>query len=55
MITIKLMLRDYASLARCMVPLGDQISLSMEGRAALLKSHTRRFTEEEIRAKFKTS
>jgi hypothetical protein len=53
MITVRLMLKDYETLAKCMVPIGDQISMTLEERAELLKSHTRRFTEEEIRQKFK--
>lgn len=52
MITIRLMLRDYETLAKCMVPLGDHIALTLEERAALLKRNTRPFTEEEIRAKY---
>ncbi|VUC26688.1 unnamed protein product [Clonostachys rosea] len=52
MMTVRLMLRDYETLAKCMVPLGDHISLTLEERAALLKRNTRPFTEEEIRAKY---
>lgn len=46
------MMKDYAYLARCLVPMGRQIDMSMEEREELLKSKTRRFTEEEIQAKF---
>lgn len=54
MITIKLLLKDYEHLARCMVPIGEaQLSLTMEERMELLKRHTRPFSEEEIKAKFK--
>jgi hypothetical protein len=53
MITVRLMLRDYDTLARCMVPMGDQIAMTMEERKALLKRCTQQFTEEEIKAKFK--
>ncbi|KAK3940236.1 hypothetical protein QBC46DRAFT_385960 [Diplogelasinospora grovesii] len=52
MITVKLLLKDYEHLAKCMVPVGDQISMSLEERVTLLKRHTRAFTEEEIRKKF---
>ncbi|KAI0449567.1 fatty acid desaturase [Xylaria acuta] len=52
MITVRLMMRDYEHLARCLVPIGDQIDMTMEQRAAMLKRHTRRFSEEEIREKF---
>ncbi|KKF93395.1 Fatty acid desaturase [Ceratocystis platani] len=53
MLTVRLLMKDYTTLARCMVPIGDQISMSMDERVALLKSHTQRFTEEELIAKFK--
>ncbi|KAI8950161.1 fatty acid desaturase [Xylaria longipes] len=52
MITVRLMMRDYEHLARCLVPIGDQIDMTMEQRVAMLKRHTRRFSEEEIREKF---
>lgn len=52
MITIRLLMKDYEHLARCLVPIGDQISMTMAERAAMLKSHTRKFTEEEIKEKF---
>ena len=52
MITVRLLMKDYEHLAKCMVPLGKQTELSMEERVALLKKATRKFTEEEIRAKF---
>ncbi|OIW30532.1 hypothetical protein CONLIGDRAFT_574066 [Coniochaeta ligniaria NRRL 30616] len=56
MITVRLMMRDYGTLARCMVPIGPaQIALSLDERAAPLRRHTRRFSEEEIRRKFKVA
>ncbi|TPX14757.1 uncharacterized protein E0L32_005152 [Thyridium curvatum] len=53
MITVRLMMKDYMTLAKCLVPIGDQIHLTLEERAEMLKKHTRRFTEEEIAEKFK--
>lgn len=53
MITIRLMMQDYETLAKCLVPIGSQISMTHEERKAMLKSHTRPFTEEEIVKKFK--
>ena len=53
MMTLKLVQKDYAHLARCLVPLGEQVDMSMEERAEMLRSKTRRFTEEEIEAKFR--
>ncbi|KAI0805039.1 fatty acid desaturase [Xylaria sp. FL0064] len=52
LITVRLMLRDYEHLARCLVPIGNQIDMTMEQRVAMLKRHTRRFSEEEIQEKF---
>ncbi|KAI1093035.1 hypothetical protein F5B19DRAFT_491801 [Rostrohypoxylon terebratum] len=52
-ITLRLLLKDYAHLARCLVPIGDrQIALTMEQRAHMLRRCTRRFSEEEIAEKF---
>lgn len=53
MMTVTLLRKDYARLARCLVPIGErQIRMTMEERAAMLRRHTTAFTEEEIRAKF---
>ncbi|KAM7219110.1 Fatty acid desaturase domain containing protein [Rhypophila decipiens] len=53
-ITIYLLKRDYEHLARCLVPIGEkQLAMTLEDRVAMLKRHTRKFTEEEIRKKFK--
>jgi hypothetical protein len=53
MITVRLMMKDYDYLAKCLVPMGEQIDMTMKERAELLRSKTRRFTEEEIKLKFK--
>lgn len=55
MITVRLLMKDYEHLARCLVPIGDQISMTMDERVAMLKRHTRRFTEDEIKEKFAKS
>ncbi|KAI9788814.1 MAG: hypothetical protein M1833_002805 [Piccolia ochrophora] len=52
MITIKLMQKDYDHLARCLVPMGDQIRLSHHEKMDLLRSKTRKFSEEDIERKF---
>ncbi|KAI1814997.1 fatty acid desaturase [Poronia punctata] len=52
MITIRLLMRDYEHLARCLVPIGDQMDLTMEQRVEMLKDRTRPLSEEEIRTKF---
>ena len=51
-ITVKLLQKDYAHLASCLVPIGDQIGMSQQDIAAMLKTKTRRFTEDEIKKKF---
>ena len=53
MLTVRLLLHDYDHLARCLVPVGPrQIAMSTDERARMLRRHTRRFTEDEIREKF---
>ncbi|KKA27964.1 hypothetical protein TD95_001229 [Thielaviopsis punctulata] len=52
MITARLMMKDYETLAKCMIPIGEQIAMTLEERMALLKSHTKRFTEEEIAERY---
>ena len=39
-------------LAKCLVPIGDQIDMSLEEIAAMLKTKTKRFSEADIRKKF---
>ncbi|KAK0622442.1 hypothetical protein B0T14DRAFT_513882 [Immersiella caudata] len=52
-ITIRLLMKDYDTLAKCLVPIGaKQIAMTHEERMAMLKSHTRQFSEEEIAEKF---
>jgi hypothetical protein len=55
MITVRLIMKDYQHLARCLVPIGDQISLTLDERAQMLQDRTRRFSEEEIKKKFPKS
>lgn len=42
-ITIKLLQKDYMYLAKCLLPMGKQIDMSLEERAEMLKSWTKRF------------
>ena len=46
------MRKDYDYLARCLVPIGEQIKMSHEERVEMLRKKTIRFTEEDIRRKF---
>ncbi|KAI9829180.1 MAG: hypothetical protein M1826_005775 [Phylliscum demangeonii] len=52
MMTITLLRKDYARLASCLVPTGDQVGMSRQEIMSMLKSKTRRFSEEEIQRKF---
>lgn len=53
MLTVKLMMKDYAYLAKCLVPMGEeQVRMSLGERAEMLRRKTRAFSEEEIRVKF---
>lgn len=51
--TITLARKDYATLADCLVPIGEeQISMSKSEIAEMLKRKTRAFSEEDIARKF---
>jgi hypothetical protein len=52
MLTVRLLMKDYVYLAKCLVPIGEQVGLSMGERAEMLRRKTRAFSEEEIKAKF---
>ncbi|RDA91183.1 hypothetical protein CP533_4810 [Ophiocordyceps camponoti-saundersi (nom. inval.)] len=52
-ISLSLLRKDYDRLARCMVPMGDQMGLDLEGRVTLLKRLTRRFSEKDMQDKFR--
>ena len=52
MMTYRILAKDYLYLANCLVPIGDQIGMSKQELADMLRSKTRRFTEEEIQEKF---
>ena len=53
MITVRLLKKDYKTLAECLVPIGEQVHLTMEGRMELLQRLARKFTEDDIEKKFK--
>jgi hypothetical protein len=53
MMTIRLLMKDYEHLAKCLVPIGEeQLGWTLEERIAHLKSRTRRFTAEEMKLKY---
>ena len=55
MLTFNLLTKNYAHLEKCLIPIGAQIDMSTEERIAMLKSHTRQFTKEELKAKYPSS
>ncbi|MCJ1416051.1 hypothetical protein MMC32_002386 [Xylographa parallela] len=52
MMTYRILKKDYLYLADCIVPMGEQIHMSKQELADMLRTKTRRFSEEEIREKF---
>lgn len=52
MMTFRILRKDYLYLADCMVPIGDQIGMSKQELADMLRKKTRKFTEEEIQEKY---
>lgn len=53
MMTVKLLMKDYLQLADCLVPIGDQIGMTRQEKADMLRTKTRMFTEADIQKKFK--
>lgn len=51
-ITFRVLTKNYAHLAKQLVPIGKQIGMSQAELAEMLKTKTRKFSEEEITAKF---
>ncbi|CAO2657146.1 Nn.00g032720.m01.CDS01 [Neocucurbitaria sp. VM-36] len=51
-LTINLLRKNYEHVACCLVPMGDQMKLTLEERVEMLKRKTRKFTEEEIAEKW---
>jgi hypothetical protein len=50
------MRKDYDHLAKCLVPISEkQQSMSHEEIKDMLKTKTRKFSEEEIRRKFRVN
>lgn len=55
-LTIKLLQKDYLSLAKCLVPIGeDQMAMTEQEIADMLRTKTKKFTDEDIRQKFAVS
>ena len=49
---VTLLRKDYMKLASCMVPIGDQISMSQVEIANMLRLKTKKFSEDEILRRF---
>lgn len=52
MMTVTLLRKDYMHLASCLVPTGEQIGMSQQEIADMLRTKTRRVTEEAIMKKY---
>jgi hypothetical protein len=52
MITFTVLAKNYMHLARCLVPMGEQMKMTVEERAEMLRRKTRKFSEEEIAEKW---
>ena len=54
-LTYRLMQKDYDYIAKCLVPIGEQRDMSHQERVEMLKTKTKRFSEEDIRNKFRNA
>lgn len=52
MITIRLMRKDYKYLAKCLVPMGDQVGMTLDEKAEMLRTKTKRFSDMDVKSKF---
>jgi uncharacterized protein YbbC (DUF1343 family) len=52
MITKRLLQKDYKYLAECLVPIGNQVGMTVDELAIMLRKKTRRFSAMDIRSKF---
>jgi len=48
-ITVNLLRKNYVHLAKCLIPMGDQVDMTLEQRADMLRSWTRRFPRSEAK------
>jgi hypothetical protein len=52
MITVRVLMKDYDTLAKHLVPMGKQISMSHQEKMDMLRTKTRKFSPEAIREKY---
>jgi hypothetical protein len=55
MVTMKLLRGDYEGLVKHLVPMGNQRNMSLKEKVEMLRDRTKKFTEDEIKDKFKCS
>lgn len=48
-ITVNLLRKNYLHLAKCLIPMGDQVNMTMEERAEMLRGRTRRFSRSQVK------
>ena len=51
-LTVNLLRKNYEHIAKCLVPMGDQMKLTLDEKVEMLKRKTRKFSEEEIAEKW---
>ena len=52
MMTVSLLRKAYMHLASCLVPVGDQVGIDQKAIADMLRSKTKRSSEEDIMKKY---
>ncbi|KAJ6107768.1 hypothetical protein N7523_009091 [Penicillium sp. IBT 18751x] len=48
-ITVNLLRKNYLYLAKCLIPMGDQVNMTMEERVEMLRGRTRRFSRSQMK------
>lgn len=48
-ITVHLLRKNYLHLAKCLIPIGDQVNMTLDERAEMLRRRTRRFPHPEAK------
>jgi hypothetical protein len=48
-ITVNLLRKNYLHLAKCLIPMGDQVNMTMEERVEMLRGRTRRFSRSQVK------
>lgn len=48
-ITVNLLRKNYLHLAKCLIPIGDQVNMTMEERMEMLRGRTRRFSRSAMK------